>query len=183
MAPIRTRRSLDPDERRRAARLELRVAVDDLVAVDDGRQVGLVRDVEEDRGAAIDEPDDVELPDREPIERECDQERQQRDGADEVTGDHDRTAPHAVDPDTRGQAQQDERQELDRREQAELERRHIQRRRRDQGQREQGDLGPEDADRLGRPQPHEVAVAQRLRLASVTRASRRAVGRMRSTLA
>ena len=42
----------------------LRVALDELVALDERRQVRLVGDVEEDGQAADDEPDDVELPDR-----------------------------------------------------------------------------------------------------------------------
>ena len=50
------------DLRRRAADLEIRVPLDDLVAFDERRKVRLVRDVEEDRADADEEGDDVELP-------------------------------------------------------------------------------------------------------------------------
>ena len=53
--------------RGRPRELELRVAVDELVALDERRQVALVGDVEEDREAAVREDDDVELPDRQPF--------------------------------------------------------------------------------------------------------------------
>ena len=49
------------DLRGRAADLELRVAVDDLLALDERRQVRLVRDVEEDLERADEEADDEQL--------------------------------------------------------------------------------------------------------------------------
>ena len=57
-------RDAGPDEaRRRHRELELRVALDQPVALDDARQVRLVGDVEEDLEAADGEGDDVQLPD------------------------------------------------------------------------------------------------------------------------
>ena len=64
--------------------LELRVAVNELIALDDGRQVALVRDVEEDREAARDEDNRVELPDRQGVEGVGDRDRHQTEGAGEV---------------------------------------------------------------------------------------------------
>ena len=141
--------------------LELGVAVDDLVSIDERRQVRLVGHVEEDGRAAVDEPDDVELPDRQDVQGEGDRDRDQRGRPDEVAGDEDRASTQAIDPDARWQAEEDERQELDRAEQAELERRDVQRRRRDDRQGEQRHLRPELADRLGRPELHEVGVAKK----------------------
>ena len=63
---------------RRHRCLELRVGVDQLVAFDDRWQVGLVGDVEEDGHDAVDEADDVELPDRQRAERVGDRDRRQR---------------------------------------------------------------------------------------------------------
>ena len=53
-----------PSLRGGAADLELRVAVDELLALDERRQVRLVRDVEEDGRDADEEADAVQLPDR-----------------------------------------------------------------------------------------------------------------------
>ena len=55
------------DLRRRAADLELRVAFDDLVAVDERREVRHVRDVEEDLEDPDEEADDEELPERQGV--------------------------------------------------------------------------------------------------------------------
>ena len=95
--------------------LELGVALDELVALDQRRQVALVGDVEEHRQAAVDEADDVQLPDREGVEVEGDRDRRDRDRPAEVADDQDRPPAEPVDPDAGRQAEQDERQELDRR--------------------------------------------------------------------
>ena len=68
-----------PQDLRRAARdLQLRVAVDELVALDDARQVALVGHVEEHGQDAGDEADDVQLPDRQGIEVERHRDRRDR---------------------------------------------------------------------------------------------------------
>jgi hypothetical protein len=80
-----------PGDLRRGARdLELRVALDELVALDERRQVALVGDVEEDGQAAGDEADDVQLPDRQCVEGECDRDRDEGGGAAKVADDEDR---------------------------------------------------------------------------------------------
>ena len=55
------------DLRDRDGELELRVAVDQMVAVDELGEIRLVRDVEEDGEDADDELDDEQLPDRERV--------------------------------------------------------------------------------------------------------------------
>ena len=150
-----------PRDLRRGPRdLQLRVALDQLVAVHDRGQVALVGDVEEHGQAAVDEADGVELPDRQGVERERDGDRGDRGGAADVGHDHDRASPQAVHPHAGREAEQDERQELDRRQQPELERADLERRRGDQRQRQLGDGAAEDGDRLGRPELEEVGVAQ-----------------------
>ena len=66
----------------RSADLELRVAVHELVLPDERRQVGLVGDVEEDRADPDAEGDDVQLPDRERVERVRDRDRREQEPRD-----------------------------------------------------------------------------------------------------
>ena len=70
--------------RRRAADLELRVAVHQPVALDERGQVRLVGDVEEDGQHADAEADDVELEHRQDAEHVGDRDRGQQDGPAEV---------------------------------------------------------------------------------------------------
>ena len=63
-----------------------------------------------------------------------------------------------VDPDARGQREEDERQELERPEQRDLEGARVENEDRDEADREIVDLRPELADRLRRPELQEVAV-------------------------
>ena len=102
--PTRGRRAA-----RRAADLELRVPVDELVPRHERGQVRLVCDVEEDRADADEEPDDVELPDRERVERVSERDRREERGAPEVADDEDRLAPQPVDPDSRREREEHER--------------------------------------------------------------------------
>ena len=146
--------------RRRPADLEPRVAFDELIAVDDRRQVALVGDVEEDREAAVHERDDVQLPDRQGADGIGERDRDEADRPPQVPDDQDRAAPQPVDPDAGRQAEEDERQELDRPKEGELERRDLQDRRGHERQREERDLRPEDADGLGGPELQEVWVTQ-----------------------
>ena len=122
-------------------------------------QVRLVRDIEEDGADAVDEADCVELPHRQRVQRVGERHGGQRDRAHEVRRDEDRPAGEAVDPDARGEGEEDERQEQERAEGGDLERARLQDGDRDERKREVRDLGAEAADRLGRPQLEEVAVA------------------------
>ena len=91
---------LDQDARRTPVRrsalrggdLELRVALDDLIPLDERRQVRLVGDVEEDGADAHEEADDVELPERERVEDVRDRDRAEEHRAAEVPGDEDSAA-------------------------------------------------------------------------------------------
>ena len=103
--------------------LELAVAVDELVALDERGQVRLVRHVEEDRQRPDHEPDDVQLPHRQHAERVRDGDGREHGGPADVAGDEDRSSTQPVDPGAGRQAEQDERQELDRPEQGDFERR------------------------------------------------------------
>ncbi len=105
-----------------------------------------------------DEADDVQLPDRERVERVRDRHRHERGRAPEVGDDEDRAPAKPVDPDAGGQREQQERQELDRPQQGDLERARVEHDDRRDRQRERRDLAPELADRLARPEPEEVRV-------------------------
>ena len=109
------------DRRGRARELELRVALDQLVALDDARQVRLVGDVEEDLERARQEGDNVDLDEREPVAEEGDRDGCQERRARDVGTDEDRPAPHPIDPHARRQREEDPRQEADDAEDAELE--------------------------------------------------------------
>ena len=139
--------------------LELRVALDQPIALDNAGQVRLVGHVEEDLEAADREGDDVQLPEREPAGQERHRDRRKQHRAPDVGADQDRPAPHAVDPHPGGDGEQDEGQELQHGEQAELERRDLEGERGHERYCELGDLVAELADGLAGPQLHELAVA------------------------
>ena len=169
----RDRRPQDPDQDAgqprpdhlggRPADLELRVALLELVAGDDGREVALVGDVEEDGQDADGEADDVELDDGQDAEQERERDGRQGEGSPQVAGDHHRAASQPVDPHACREPDQEERQEVDDVEEGDLEGGRLQDVDGDEGDRQRADLRPELADRLGRPQPHEVGVAQEAR--------------------
>ena len=127
---IGRREDLDQDARearsadlRCAARdLELRVALDDLIPLDERRQVRLVGDVEEDGADAHEEADDVELPERERVEDVRDRDRAEEHRAADVPGDEDSLPTHAVDPHACREREDDEREELDGRQRRDFER-------------------------------------------------------------
>ena len=75
----------------RAADLELRVPLDDLVAVDERREVRHVRDVEEDLEDPDEEADDEELPEGQRVGDVRDGDREEKRGAPEVPDDQDRS--------------------------------------------------------------------------------------------
>ena len=146
------------DLSRRAADLELRVALDDLVALDERRDVRHVRDVEEDGADPDEEPDDEELSQRQDVGDVRDRDRREQRSAPEVARDEDRSARQPVDPDTCRKREEDERQELDDAERRDLERGRVEHEQRGKRERELGHLRPELADRLGRPELQEVRV-------------------------
>jgi len=76
----------------------------------------------------------------------------------EIAEDQDRPPAQPVDPDPRGQREEQEGQELDRGQQRDLERALVQGENRDQRQGEEGHLRAELADRLRHPQRKEVAL-------------------------
>ena len=103
--------------------------------------------------------DDVQLPHRQRVRRRRRRGSNQPQRARPKSApDQDRLAPHPVDPDARGKADQDEGEELDLAEEGDLEHARLQRDDRDQGQRQLRDRRAEDADCLGSPQVAEVPV-------------------------
>ena len=142
-----------------SADLELRVAVDELVSVDERGQVRLVRDVEEHRADADEEADGVELPDGERVEGIRDRHRRQCRCSPEVAEDEDRLASQPIDPDPCRQREEQERKEFDGSEQGNLEGARLEDQDRGERQRELRDLRAELADRLRRPEPQEVRVS------------------------
>ena len=151
------------DRRGRARELELRVALDQLVALDDARQVRLVGDIEEDLERARQEGDNVDLDEREPVAEEGDRDGCQERRARDVGTDEDGPAPHPIDPHARRQREEDPRQEADDAEDAELEGISVQDQRGQQRHAEQRDLVAELADRLAGPELHEVALPPQAR--------------------
>ena len=146
------------DLRSRAADLELRVAVDQLLPVDERREIGLVRDVEEDGQRADGEADGIELPDRQCAEPVRQRHRRERRRANEVGEDEDRLAPQPVDPDARREREEQEGQEVDGVQGGDLERARVQDDDRRERDREGRHLRPELADRLRRPELQEVGM-------------------------
>ena len=147
------------DLRRRAADLELRVALHELVSRDERRQVRLVRDVEEDRQRSGDEADDVELRERDVTDEGGERNRPERRRASEIRENHDRPARQPVDPDAGREGEDQKRQEVDRRERRDLERRRVQDEHRHEWQRDLRHVRAELADGLSRPQLQEIAMS------------------------
>jgi hypothetical protein len=141
-----------------AADFELRVALTDLVSLDERRQIRLIRDVEEHGQHSSDKPDCIELTERECACEVSERDRGKRGGSAPVRRDKDWTPPQPVDPHARGKAEQHERQELDDAESGDLEGACVEDEDRRQGQRQVGDLAPELAHGLSRPQTQEIAV-------------------------
>ena len=147
------------DLRHRDGELELRVAVDELLAVDERREVRLIRDVEEDGADPDHELEDEQVPEAQGVGRPEDRDEREQHRAGRVAGDEDRPAAQAVDPDAGGQREEDERQEAEHAEQRELDRRGVQLVGGEQRDREGRDRRAELADRLSGPELEEVGVA------------------------
>jgi hypothetical protein len=149
---------LAEDLRRRLADLELRVPLDELVALEDRRKVRLVRDVEEDGHQTIHEADDVELPDRQRPQGKGDRDRGEHHRPAQVAEDQDPALREAVDPDTGREREEEEGQEFDRRQQADLARRALQEDGGDERDGDLADLRAEQRHGRGGPQPGEVGM-------------------------
>jgi hypothetical protein len=139
--------------------LQLRIALDQLVALHERRQVRLVRDVEEDGQHADDEGDGEELQDVERAERVRDRDRSEGERASHVADDQDRPSREPVDPDTGREGEQQERQLLEDGQRRDGEGARMEDVDRRQRQREQRELRAELADRLPGPELEEVPVA------------------------
>ena len=131
------------DLRGRAADLELRVAVDDLVAIDERREVGLYATSKNTWQMPTRKPTDVELPRASEHPRVGDRDRREERCAREVADDEDRPPTETVDPDARRQGEDDEREEVERAEDSDLERARVEHDDRDEAEREVVDLRAE----------------------------------------
>ena len=103
--------------------------------------------------------DEVELPERQCVSDVRDRDRGEERRAAEVADDQDRPPAHAVDPDSRRQREEDERQEAEHSDQGDLECAGVELDDGDEADREVVDRSPELADRLRRPQLQKVTMA------------------------
>ena len=83
------------------------------LALDQRRQIGLVRDVEEDGEDADHEPEHEQLPDLQDAQSPEDRDQGEEHRASAVADDEDPPAAQPVDPDARRKREQDEGQELE----------------------------------------------------------------------
>jgi len=141
------------------AGLQLGIALQQRLAVDQRRQVCEVGDVEEDGEDPDREGEHVQVRHAQPVRGGEQGNQPDQQGAAEVAADQDGTAPIAVDQRPGQQRHQQERREACGVEQAELAGVRAQRVDRHQRQRQLGDLRAEQRDGLARPQLEEVAVA------------------------
>jgi hypothetical protein len=115
-------------------------------------------ELEEDVQAPLDEGDQRDLEQRQPVQRQGDGDAAQRQGAAAVGGEHHPLAVPAVDQRSRGQVQQQERQGLREADHPSLGRRAGQGQHQ-QGIGERGDARADGRDHLPAPQQEEVAIA------------------------
>ena len=150
------------DERERAAAREQRVCLHVFVPLDERHEERRVGDEEEDRHRPHEEGNDVQLLDRQRVDRIGERNRHEQGGAGEVGEDH-RLPPAtaAVDPGTGVEREEQVRHELGGHEVAHLLRVRVQHEDRGQRDREQRDLVAEERDRLARPDaPEDEVLAQ-----------------------
>jgi hypothetical protein len=146
------------DLRSRLRDVQLRVALDQMVAIHDLGEVRLIGDVEENRVDPDEEADDVQLGEREVAGGVHDRDREEKRGPAEVADDEHRATLQPVDPYASGEREEQEGQELDRLERRHLERRRIEGHERHPRDRELRNLRAELADRLTGPELQEVPV-------------------------
>ena len=138
--------------------LELAVRLGDLPRTHERRDDALVRHVEEHRRDADDERDGVEVPDLQGAEHPQDREGRERHRPHGVGPDHDVALAHPVDPDARGQADQQERGESRGVEHADLERGGVEEDTASTGMPSIEICAPNWLKRLTAPEGQEVAV-------------------------
>jgi hypothetical protein len=163
--------------------LQLAVAVDELVAVDQRGQVALVGDVEEDRRRPGHGGDDEQLAQAQHVHQVAGRQGGQDDGPDQVGGDQDPLAAPPVVPGAGRQPDEQEGGGLQGGEHAHLQRRRVQHRDRHDRQRQEGDLGAHLADRLRRPQLPEVVVAQKAAVGGHAASVESVIGECQSPIA
>jgi hypothetical protein len=142
----------------RLAALQLGVAFDQQLPVDELGQVGLVGHVEEHGADAGAERDHIQLPDGQDPQELRERDRSQQRRAEQVVDNEHPAEPHPVHPRAGRQPDDQERGRLARGQQADLERRRVHHEDRDQRQGQLADHRAELADRLADPQPPEFAV-------------------------
>ncbi len=144
----------------RLARTELPVRIDEVLGLDEHRQIALVRDVEEDGEHASDDRDDEELRQVEHAERVGDRDRADDRHAPDVRPDEHGPAAPPVDPRAGGQRDQQEGELRARGERADFERRRVEGDDREERDGQLGDRATDLADRLASPQQDEVPVLE-----------------------
>ena len=137
---------------------ELAVALDQLLLLDQRRQVRLVGDIEERGQDADDEGHDVELHDVQATEQRHDRHGGDDGGAQQVGRDHDRAAAQAVDPDAGDEAEGDAGDDVGDGEQRDLPARCFEEDDGRKGQRKTARERAEYRNRLSCPKEAEVAV-------------------------
>src|SRR4051794_4307714 len=134
------------------------VRLDESVLLDDRRQVGVVRCVEERREDGGQDRDDEELQEAEGAQGEGDGDRAEERRPSEVRPDQDRPPAQAVHPCPGDEADDEDGEEIRAPEQRHLDRARAERQDGDERQGDAGDERPEDGDRRRRPHPDERAV-------------------------
>ena len=128
------------------ARGEGAVRVDEALALDDRRQVGVVGGIEEGRQDRRQSGHDEQLRERQDAEREGDRHRPEQDGPSEVGPDEDRPPPQPIDPGAGDEPEDERRAEVEPAQDRDLDRARPEHEDRDQRQRDPGDERPEDRD-------------------------------------
>ena len=138
------------------------VRLDESLALDDGRQIGVVGGIEERREDRRAERDGDELEQAQPTADIGDRDRGQEGSPAEVGPDEDGSATEPVDPRPSDEPEHECRTEVDGPDEGDLEGTGIEEQDRDERQRHPGDERPEDRDRRRRPDTDEGAVPPQL---------------------
>ena len=139
-------------------RFQPAVGLDELVPRDQGRDIGEIGDVEEDREGLDQKGDRHQKLDPQHPERGSQRDRGEQDRPCDVRGDHHRPSPQAIDPRPGKQAEEQMRQTGRRRQHAEGHRRCAETQGSQQRQRHRRELRSNGRRRLRGPKPCKVAV-------------------------
>ena len=142
-----------------SARGEGAVRVDQALALDDRRQVGVVGGIEERRQDRGQPGDHQELRERQDAERERDRHGTEQDRPTEVRPDEDRPSPQPVDPGAGDEPEDERRTEVEAAQDRDLDRARAEHEDGHQRQRDPGDERAEDRDGRRRPDADERRVA------------------------